>query len=551
LSIKKFLSTDKEFARPTPAQAVWQDLEIGAMICIGLETYLGVETDFEANIDILKIFNPTKLDTDNWIDVAESFGAKYIIIVAKHAGGFCLWQTDTSEYSIKNTPWRDGKGDILADLSESCQKRGMKLGVYLSPVDEFLGAYYGGSGKCKTAEAQTRYNEIYRQQLTELLTKYGEMMEVWFDGSLIVDVGDIIQNYASKAMIFQGPYATIRWVGNERGYAPYPVWNAVKKADAVSGVATSRHSDPDADTWLPIEVDTVIRDHFWFWNDRNSNKLKSFELLLEIYYRSVGHGTNLLLNIAPDDTGLIPEADAKRAADLGAEIKKRFGDSIADIRGEGEVIELSLPQPTNIDHVITMENIAEGQRIREYNIEGCIDGKWQQICSGTSIGHKKIDQFEPVKFSKIRLNCTEYADVPIIKKLAVYNTGADLVKFTLGTEEECTFERVELWHPGMLGDDWTRLEFDLSAFIPDPTQYEINLVKEAGNHELEVKSAMLLLDGREAPDFIEQLNTPDSYNINITATPTQKSGSIKLRVVARGKGGKDTYGVVLIQKVSG
>ena len=505
LRINKFLSADKDLARPSPAQVVWQDLEIGAMICIGLETYLGVETDFGANMDILKMFNPTKLDTDNWIDVAQSFGAKYIIIVAKHAGGFCLWQTDTSEYSVKNTPWRHGKGDILADLSQSCQKRRMKLGVYLSPVDEFLGAYYGGSGKCQTEEEQTRYNEIYRRQLIELLTQYGEMMEVWFDGSLIVDVSDIIQKYASKAMIFQGPHATIRWVGNERGYAPYPVWNPVTKADAVSGVATSRHSNPDADTWLPIEVDTVIRDHFWFWNDQNSKQLKTFELLLEIYYRSVGHGTNLLLNITPDDTGLIPKVDAKRAADLGAEIKKRFSKSIADTHGGGEVIELTLPQPTDIDHVITTEDIAEGQRIREYNIEGCIDGNWRRICSGTSIGHKKIDQFEPVKVSKIRLSCTESADVPIIRKFAAYNTGADLIKFTLGMTQECTFERVELWHPGMLVDDWTTLEYDLSAFIPDPTQYEVNLVKEAGNHELEVKSAMLLLDGRESPDFIEQL----------------------------------------------
>ena len=165
-------------------------------------------------------------------DSAEAMGAKYIIFVAKHVGGFCMWQTETTDYGVRNIPWRGGKGDVLGDLAESCRKRGMKLGVYLSPYDRKQGA--GSGGRCRTKEAQQRYNTIYRRQLTEVLSRYGRMFEVWFDGSNVIPVGDILTKHAPRAMVFQGPHATIRWVGNEDGVAPYPAWNAVSGKDARS-----------------------------------------------------------------------------------------------------------------------------------------------------------------------------------------------------------------------------------------------------------------------------------------------------------------------------
>ncbi len=410
-----------KLAKPTPQQASWQDMEIGMFIHFGIETWQDKETDDEPVMENMKMFNPTDVDTDRWVSVAESFGAKYIILVAKHHGGFCLWQTDTTEYSIKNSPYKDGKGDIVAELTESCHKRGMKLGIYISPAD--FSQKTEGGGKSGDTEVQKKYSNIYRQQWTELLSRYGEIMEMWFDGSTVVKMDDIIQQYAPTAMIFQSPWATIRWVGNEQGYAPYPAWNSVKKADAVSGVSTTENSDPEGNAWLPIEVDTVIRYHHWFWSTTNEKDLRSLDELMDVYYNSVGHGAVLLLNIAPDTTGRIPEADAKRAAEFGAEIKHRFGKSIAETSGRADVIELTLDKPTPIDHVITMEDILQGERVREYVIEGLVEGDWQRIAQGSAIGHKKIDRFEAIKVSKVRLRVLKAAAKPVIRKLAVYNTS--------------------------------------------------------------------------------------------------------------------------------
>ena len=187
--------------------------------------------------------------------------------------------------------------DVMADLSRSCATRGLKLGVYLSPRDDSLGA--GQSGRCATPELQSVYDRICRQQLTELLTRYGPMVEIWFDGSSIVPVGDILARHAGNAMIFQGPHATIRWVGNEDGFSPYPAWNSLSKADAKTGIATSIHGDPDGDTWMPNEVDVSIRRPNWFWHTDNEKNLLSADQLIEIYYRSVGRGGQLLLNTVP------------------------------------------------------------------------------------------------------------------------------------------------------------------------------------------------------------------------------------------------------------
>ena len=188
-------------------------------------------------------FNPIHLDTDQWALTAISLGAKRIIFVAKHERGFCLWQTNTSSYGIKESPWKGGKGDIVAEMAASCRKYHIELGIYLSPADQYLGARVGGI--CATQESQSRYNQIYRTQLTELLTKYGDIVEIWFNGSLVIEVRDIISKFAPHAIILQSPLATIRWVGNERGFAPYPAWNGLKKQDALTGVATTAQSDPE------------------------------------------------------------------------------------------------------------------------------------------------------------------------------------------------------------------------------------------------------------------------------------------------------------------
>ena len=408
----------ERLARPTPQQAAWHDCEIGMFVCLDPCTWQDRECDNQSTP--LEKINPEKLDTDQWVAAAEAMGAKYVVFVAKHTGGFCWWQTETTDYGVRSIPWRGGKGDVMKDLAASCRKRGIKLGVYLSPADDQFGA--GGGGRCKTPEAQKRYDKVFREQLTELLSRYGERFEVWFDGSSITDVGDILKQNCPKAMVFQGPYATIRWVGNEDGVAPYPNWNSLPLARAKSGVSTGTDGHPDGDAWMPNECDARIRAT-WFWNSHGAGTLKSVDQLMSMYYQSVGRGAVLLLNIAPDTTGSMPEADVRRAAEFGAENRRRFGKSIAETSGKGELVELDLGHPARIDHIITMENILEGERVQEYAIEGLVSGQWQELCRGTSIGHKKIDQFAPTEVSQVRLHVVKSSAEPQIRKLAAYRVA--------------------------------------------------------------------------------------------------------------------------------
>ncbi len=406
-------------AKPTPEQVAWADTEIGMFIHFGPATWQDVEED---NLSTpLDQINPEKLDTDQWVQVARDMGAKYVVFVAKHSGGFCSWQTDTTDYSIKHTPWRNGKGDVLADLSASCKKKGLKLGVYISPADHKH--HINAGGKAENAEEQKEYDKIYRQQLTEILSNYGEMFEVWFDGSTGTAVTDIIQKHAPHAMVFQGPAATIRWVGNEDGTAPYPAWNALPMALARTGKATAKAGDPDGDAWMPNECDTEMTK-YWHWKTNGSETLKSLDTLMDTYNKSVGRGAVLLLNQSPDRTGLIPAADAKRGKEFGDEVRRRFAKSLGDATGKGDVVELDLGKPTILDTLVTMEDIAQGERVREYTIEGLAGDKWIELAKGTAIGHKKIDALpKPIEVSKLRLNITKSAAEPQIRKLSAYNTA--------------------------------------------------------------------------------------------------------------------------------
>ncbi|MGE5358071.1 MAG: alpha-L-fucosidase [Bacteroidales bacterium] len=410
-----------QLARPSAQQLAWHDLELGMFVHFAPQTWQDSETDRMTTEP--SAMNPERLDTEQWVRVAESMGARYIVFVAKHEGGFCWWQTDTTDFGVKNTPWRGGKGDLLKDLAESCRKRGMRLGVYLSPQDRKHAV--GVGGRAKDPAYQAAYEKLFRQQLTEVLSRYGDMTEVWFDGSLVFDVGDILARHAPNAVVFQGPQASIRWVGNEDGVAPYPAWNAVTfpKAGKKWGDYTAADGDPSGNRWLPNECDARIRAT-WFWHTDNANTLKSVNQLMEMYYRSVGHGAVLLLNQTPDRTGLIPESDAARAKEFGAEIRRRLGGPVAETTGKGSETVMRLPGTSAIDHVVTMEDIREGERVRSYVVDGLVDGRWQQLAAGTAIGHKKIDRLAaPVNAAQVRLRVTEATDTPLIRSFAVFGPG--------------------------------------------------------------------------------------------------------------------------------
>lgn len=412
--------TPEQLARPTAAQAAWHDLELGMFVHFAPRTWSGNDAD---SMQIpLSAIDPSDLDTDQWVSVAKAMGARYLVFVAKHVEGFCWWQTATTEYSVRGIPWRGGKGDVLADLAESCRKAGIGLGVYLSPMDQHRGVAVGG--KCATEAEQQAYNEVYRTQLREVLTDYGPLMEIWFDGSNVVPVGDILAERAPEAMVFQGPQATIRWVGNEGGFVAEPGWNSLPAEDAAPGTATSEHGDPDGDAWMPLEVDTVSTvQHWWFWEDSPVRQLRSVEDLVGIYERSVGRGGVLLLNQTPDRTGRIPEEDARRAAEFGDELRRIYGTPLAETSGQGVELELPLGTPTTLDRIVLMEEIREGERIRAWALEGLVEGAWQELARGTAVGHKRIVGVGPVAATALRLRVTESVGEPLIRQLAVYRAG--------------------------------------------------------------------------------------------------------------------------------
>jgi len=389
-------------ARPTAAQRAWQDLELGMFVHFAPNTWQEKEYD---DLSLAPSAVMQNVDTEQWVDTALALGARYIVLVAKHAGGFCLWQTDTTDYSIKSSPWKGGRGDVMAALADACGRRGLQLGVYLSPRDDRHGA--GLSGRCATPAAQQAYNELYRRQLTELLSHYGPIVELWLDGSSVVPTGDIVKQFAPDAMVFQGPEATIRWVGNEDGFAPYPCWNSLAEQDAKTGIATALHGDPEGDVWMPVEVDVSIRRPNWFWNTTDAGNLLTLDQLIEIYYRSVGRGAQLLLNMPPDRTGRIPEADAARAREFGDEIRRRFGTGVGEGAASGRQLDVSLGSAHRVDHVILQEAIGQGERVRGWRLEGYAWNHWQPLATGTAIGHKQIVPIAADGYTILRLTVTD------------------------------------------------------------------------------------------------------------------------------------------------
>lgn len=478
-------------AVPTPAQAAWQDLEIGMFVHLAPNTWTDKEYD---DLSLSPEDVVTDIDAEQWADVAVSLGARYVVLVAKHAGGYCLWQTETTDYSIKNSPWKGGRGDAMADLSRACKARGLGLGVYLSPRDDKHGA--GVSGRCKTPEAQAAYDTLYRQQLTEVLGRYGPIVELWLDGNSVVPTGDIVARLQPGAMVFQGPQATIRWVGNEDGFAPYPCWNTLTMEDAEGGSATALQGDPDGEVWIPVESDVSVRRPNWFWSTTDEKNLLSLEEMIEIYYRSVGHGTQLLLNFPPDRSGRIPAADAARAKEFGDLIRRRFGTPVAEVSGHGKKLTVELGVERRVDHVVLQEDIAQGERVRSYEIEARIDDTWRVIGAGSAIGHKHIQPIGGVVADALRLHVRHSDGKPQLRRVAVYDVGAEPPK-TWNAQPELTGDDVVA--------EWSgdRFDVDLTSHIDRAARYRIRF---AGIHgePVEVQWIELLESGDSSPHLIDR-----------------------------------------------
>lgn len=519
---------------PNKAQLRWQNHERTMFVCLDPCTWQGREYD-NHSVPLERI-NPAALNTDQWCEVAESWGAGLILFVAKHTGGFCWWQTNTSDYSIKNTPWKNGKGDVLMELSESCKKYGLDLGIYVYPGDETWGAGIGSGGVTSDPLKQEGYNKVFRQQMTEVLTSYGPVHEVWFDGSCQINVIDILQKYASDAVILQGPMANLRWVGNENGYAPFSNWYTLKNEDLKTGVATAIQSDPFGDTYAPVEIDVPLlknKGHKWFWAPDTDSLIMTTEQLMKIYYRSAGRGAVLLLNSTPDTTGLIPESHVKAYRDFGNEIKSRFDNPIAKTTGKGESLEIKFREPTEVNHVIIQEDIALGQRILGFTIEISDEiGQWREVYEGTSAGTKKICFFNPAITNRIRVRFTNTKAKPIISNFAVYNikgvsmepeTRNDRGRFYDGIQRKHATDigeepPVEIggWDAGSFSDSgWNEMSFDLTKYMNRIGQYEVTFsspdsIKNSG---LEFRDWEMEMYGRRTRSAVEFIEDRSAFRI--------------------------------------
>ncbi|MEI6680730.1 MAG: alpha-L-fucosidase, partial [Mariniphaga sp.] len=396
--------------KPTKNQAKWQDYEIGIFYHYDMNAFIPNWNHRKYdNFPKPEVFNPTNLNVNQWMEVAKSLDAKYAVLTATHGSGFMLWQSDAYPYGMKQSPYKDGKGDIVKDFVDACRSNGVAPGLYCHMrVNGWWQVDHPGfvnRGKGGDPELQAKYAAAKIQQVKELWGNYGQLAEIWFDGGLPdPKAGYDVLPYAKKlqpgALIYGGgnsPVENIRWLGWEKGKTGYPCW-----ATGTTPFDTKMGS-PDGKDWCPGEADVDILGGSWMWSPKSDEKLLSLNELMDIYYKSVGHNCNLLINAAPGPDGLISEAQLKRFREFGTEIKRRFGTSLAEKSGKGSIIELILGQPRIIDHVILMEQITKGERVREYIIEGKVSDQWQKIGDGSCIGHKRIQKITPIEVSAVRL----------------------------------------------------------------------------------------------------------------------------------------------------
>jgi alpha-L-fucosidase len=504
----------------------WADLEIGMFVHFAPNTWQDLESDDLSTP--LSAINPVKLDTDQWARTAVALGAKYIVFVAKHQGGFCMWQTHTTDYGIRNTPWKGGKGDVLAEVRASCDRHGLKLGAYVCPRDDHFGAATGGI--CKTPELQAKYDAMYREQLTEVFSRYGELVEIWFDGSSKTDVGDLLGKYQPKAMVFQGRQATIRWVGTEDGFAPYPLWNGIDGAGARSGVSTALDSDPDGDAWLPSEVDVSIRRPDWFWSTKNAGKVLTREQLLSIYYGSVGRGAQLLLNLPANRDGLLDAPDVASATAFGDEVRRRFGSPV----GVGAGLSVTWAKAALVDTVVLEEEIALGERIRAYRLEGLAEGHWVALGEGISVGHKRIQPIEPRVLAGVRLVATRSAGAARLRRIAAFDTGVEPPKDWNHT--------TQLWSSNLAGR-WAKGEFavDLTKLVKVAGQYTLRFQAPSGA-VTGFEGAVLEMGGVAAPSLIRVSKTKGN-ELLLNITGLDSSMRVSGRVV-----GAESGAILLVRR---
>lgn len=430
-------------ATPSASQLKWHDLEYYMFIHFGPNTFTNQE--WGTGLEDPRVFNPTKLDCRQWAKTARYAGMKGIIITAKHHDGFCLWPSKYSTHTVRQSPWKNGQGDVLKELSEACRAEGLKFGVYLSPWDRNHPLY-----------GTSEYNNIFTYMLKEVLGNYGEVFEQWFDGANGEGPNGKKQEYDWKlfnqtvydlqkqAIIFSDGGPGCRWVGNENGYAGETNWNTLNGAKVFPGYPNYKELTPgheDGTHWIPAECDVSIRPG-WFYSPDTDGKVKTVDQLMDIYFGSVGRGANLLLNVPVNREGLIAKEDSTRLMEFKTAREKALPENIAastEIIASGKsttklndgsnetfwasksntvTLEINFPAETNVNYLVLREHIALGQRVKEFSIDVWREGKFEAVTKQTTIGHKRI---LPVKgsTSKIRINIQAKAPV-VLQEIEIY-----------------------------------------------------------------------------------------------------------------------------------
>ncbi len=422
---------------PNSRQTEWSDKEIGVIIHLDINIFAPETFDYskKETLPPLTVFNPSKLNTDQWILAAKSAGAKYAVLTAKHGTGFCLWKTRVHDYHVGNTPLRGGGVDIVADFIRSCKKYGLKPGLYYNTN---MNTYYEAGYVKMTDDNRLKFNEAVYQQLKELWSEYGELFEIWFDGGVMSDrkvgikdkVMKLLKDHQPDALLFNGPIGEnniLRWVENEDGRTPYPFWNRIDPKTNKSGeeAISDGAGNPEGKYWVGAEADFPNRNKSawnggWLWKAGEEEKVFTEDNLLNRYYTSVGRNTNVLIGMAIDTSGLFPAHDAKIFEEFGKKLWQREKSKIGFTNGTGNSLTIKFGTVREVNQIEIQEDIQKGERIRAYVVEAQIDGAWTKVCDGISVGHKRIQLFDKVKTSCLRLNITQSNKDPVIRNFAAY-----------------------------------------------------------------------------------------------------------------------------------
>ena len=419
-------------AVPSARQLAWHELEFYGFLHFTVNTF--TDTEWGYGDEPESVFNPSALDARQWVRVAKDAGMKGLIITAKHHDGFVLWPSRVTEHSVKNSPWKGGRGDVVGELARACRESGLKFGVYLSPWDRNHKDY-----------GRPEYLEYYRAQLRELLTSYGDVFEVWFDGANGGDgyyggarekrtidgatyydwanTWSLVRLLQPRAVMFSDAGPDVRWVGNERGVAFETSWNAIDLRGiypGAPGYTKIAAGSPDGADWAPPEVDVSIRPG-WFYHPAEDARVRSVDDLVSLYFSSVGRNSKLLLNVPPTRDGLLHDVDVSRLAGMRAALETmRASDAAAGARVQWRdagpapaVATVELRRSAAVSIADLREQIEHGQTVARYTLEGRDGaGAWQRLSTGTTIGHCKLDRFAPVTIRQVRLTLDEAVGAP-------------------------------------------------------------------------------------------------------------------------------------------